>query len=87
MGSFHVTATWSSSDGLTYYENGNVTENTKTSFQISGAELKTENVVTVGMEETASGKSYSNLIIDDLVIWKHLIQHSEVWQFYEQGKM
>ena len=87
MGSFYVTATWSSSDGLTYYENGNATENTKTSFQISGAEMKTENVVTVGIEETASGKSYSNLVIDDLVIWKRLIQPSEVWQFYEGGKL
>ena len=82
-----MTATWSSSDGLTYYENGNATENTKTSFQISGAEMKTENVVTVGIEETASGKSYSNLVIDDLVIWKRLIQPSEVWQFYEGGKL
>ena len=84
MGVFHVTATWTSTSGLSYYENGNVVASTMSPEKVDTA-LRGQNVA-VGFEETSSGKRFSSLVIDDLVIWKRLMLPSEVQNIYSHGK-
>ena len=66
MGVFLVTATWSEAGGLAYYENGKPVVSTQIS-DLSSISGNFDDVITVGYEETSSGKRYSSLIIDDLI--------------------
>ena len=86
MGVFLVTATWSEHGGLSYYENGKHVVST----QISNPSPISENfddVITVGYEETSSGKKYSSLIIDDLLMWNRALSSEDVGQIYAYGKL
>ena len=85
MGVFLVTATWSAAGGLSYYENGKLVVST----QISDSSLISENfddVITVGYEESSSGKRYSSLIIDDLMIWNRALSSENVQTIHSYGK-
>ena len=86
MGVFLVTATWSEAGGLSYYENGKHVVTTQISNQspISG---NLDDVITVGYEETSSGKNYSSLIIDDLIIWNRTLSSEDVWKVYANGML
>ena len=85
MGVFLVTATWSAAGGLSYYENGKPVVSTQISdpSSISG---NFDDVITVGYEETSSGKRYSSLIIDDLMIWNRALSSEDVQTIYDAGK-
>ena len=86
MGVFLVTATWSEAGGLSYYENGKHVATTQISNQspISG---NLDDVITLGYEETSSGKKFSSLIIDDLMIWNRALSSEDVEKIYSDGKL
>ncbi|CAB4025155.1 protocadherin Fat 4-like, partial [Paramuricea clavata] len=84
MDVFLVTATWSAAEGLSYYENGKLVVST----QISDPSSISENfndVITVGYEETSSGKRYSSIIIDDLMIWNRALISENVQTIHSYG--
>ena len=85
MGVFLVTATWSEAGGLSYYENGKLVVSTQ-SFNQSSISENFKDVITVGYEETSSGKLYSSLIIDDLMIWNRALSSDDVDIVYTNGK-
>ena len=83
MGVFHVTATWSEANGLSYYENGKLIVSTRISDPSSMSD-NLYDAITVGYESTSSGKKYSSLIIDDLMIWN--LASVNVSEIYDSGK-
>ena len=85
MGVFLVTATWSEEAGLSYYENGKLVVSTQISDPSSISE-NFDDVITVGYAETASGKRYSSLIMDDLMIRNRDLSSEEVETIYTHGK-
>ena len=85
MGVFLVTATWSEAGGLSYYENGKLVVSTQ-SFNQSSISENFKDVITVGYEETSSGKLYSSLIIYDLMIWNRALSSDDVDIVYTNGK-
>jgi hypothetical protein len=85
MGVFLVTATWSEVGGLSYYENGKSVVSTQIS-DLSSISGNFDDVITVGYEETSSGKRYSSLIIDDLMIWTRTLSSGDVRTIYDAGK-
>ncbi|CAB4014661.1 macrophage mannose receptor 1-like, partial [Paramuricea clavata] len=84
MGVFLVTATWSAAGGLSYYENGKPVVSTQIS-DLSSISGNFDDVITVGYEETSSGKRYSSLIIDDLMIWNRALSSGDVRTIYDAG--
>jgi hypothetical protein len=85
MGVFLVTATWSESGGLSYYENGTHIVSTQI-FDPSSISGNLDDVITVGYEETSKGEKYSSLIIDDLMIWNRTLSSEDVGKIYANGK-
>lgn len=84
MGVFLVTATWNETNGLAYYENGKLVVSTRISDP-SQTPGDFDNVITVGYEQTSSSKSFSSLLIDDLMIWKRALSSAEVEQVHKNG--
>jgi hypothetical protein len=86
MDVFLVTATWSAAGGLSYYENGEFVVSTQISdsSSISG---NFDDVITVGYEETSSGKRFSSLTIDDLMIWNRALSSENVRAIHSYGKL
>ena len=85
MGAFHVTITWSRSDGLRYYENGNLIDHAPSGLT-SEIPVTSDPAVTIGYQKETPGGMYSSLVIDDVVIFKRIINNDEVPLFFRASK-
>ena len=84
MGFFFVTATWRSTEGLFYYENGILVDVANLSVANS-LTVNSNDVISVGFEDVSNVKRYSSSFIDDLMIWRRALNQNEVYTVYTNG--
>ncbi|XP_046857278.1 uncharacterized protein LOC124450690 [Xenia sp. Carnegie-2017] len=84
MGFFFVTATWRSTEGLFYYENGILVD--VANFSVANSlTVNSNDVISVGFEDVSNVKRYSSLFIDDIMIWRRALNQNEVYTVYTNG--